>query len=315
MRKPDLKRPTLFAILLLAGWSLTTPAQRPGAALTGYTKLPAMKPEIQSPAPTKPSFLAQANLPSISPTGTAPATSALPIGTAGPAPVSPGAHRAKIEYIDGLLQVTADNSSLNQILRDIGRQTGMKITGGVTEDRVFGTYGPAPAAQVLTSLLDGTSVNVVILQNSSAGPAELVLTPRQGGPTPPNPNAAPLADMDAERDIPQQPRPPNLPGRFNQSSGYTPVPANSPPAGGIPPSNGGQTGTPVDGGANLGTTPGAFTPAGQTPPDATAQPDPNATTDTSQPQSPNGVSTPQQIYEQLQKLRQQQQQQQQTTPQ
>jgi len=84
-----------------------------------------------------------------------------------------------------------------------------------------------------------------------------------------------------------------------------------------------QTGTPINGGADLGTTPGAFTPYGQSPPDSRAQPDsvlvnPDnpvstpasstpASTDGSQPQSPNGVSTPQQIYEQLQKLRQQQQ--------
>ncbi len=286
MRDSGPTRLFLPSAILLAAWSMSS-------ALSAQSTLPATAPTVPTPA------------------------ASLPTGTAGPVSSQPGAHRAKVEYIGGLLQVTADNSSLNQILREIGRETGMKITGGVAEDRVFGTYGPAPAAQVLTSLLDGSSANVVILQNASAGPAELVLTPRHGEPTPPNPNSASLSDIDQGRDLPQQQfRPFPGPPRFNPPPGYTPVPANNPPAGGIPPSNGGQTGTPVDGGADLGATPGAFTPAGQTPPDATAQPDVNATPDSSQPQSPNGVSTPQQIYQQLQQLRQQQQQQQQqTTPQ
>jgi hypothetical protein len=56
------------------------------------------------------------------------------------------ASRAKVVYSGGQLQVTAMNSSLNQILRAIERQTGMKIAGGVADERVYGKYGPAPTA-------------------------------------------------------------------------------------------------------------------------------------------------------------------------
>src|SRR5215469_3603549 len=58
-------------------------------------------------------------------------------------------HRARVIYENGLLQVRADNSSLNQILREISQETGMKIIGGVADQRIFGNYGPAPAVTVL----------------------------------------------------------------------------------------------------------------------------------------------------------------------
>ncbi|MEO6983378.1 MAG: hypothetical protein ABI072_09725 [Edaphobacter sp.] len=174
------------------------------------------------------------------------------------------AHPASIRYSGGLLTVSASNSSLNQILRDISRQTGMKISGGLIDERVFGEYGPAPASHILSTLLDGTSSNMLLVQSGGAAPAELILTPRQGGPTPPNPNAAALNDtVSPGNPAPMQP----FPGK---------------------PSYGSPAGTP-----------GASAPLGE----GGFAPDPN------QPQSPNGVKTPQQIYDQLQKLRQQQQQQ------
>jgi len=170
--------------------------------------------------------------------------------------------RAQVTYADGTLSISADNSSLNQILRQIASETGMKITGGVTDERVFGQYGPADPAQILAELLDGTGSNMILVQGDNAALAELVLTPRQGGPTPPNPNAAAFED----RSEPQEPRP-------AQPEQPAPVPSN--------PAN-----PPANPGASTGTSP----------------------TNPAQPDSPNGVKTPQQIYDQLQRLRQQQQQ-------
>ena len=173
--------------------------------------------------------------------------------------------RAQITYTGGTLSVSANNSSLNQILRQISSDTGMKIIGGVTDERVFGQYGPATPDQVLSALLDGTGSNMLIVHRDGDAPAELVLTPRQGGPTPPNPNAT------ANDDRPESQGPP--PTQADQSQ---PAPAPNVP--------------PVTPAANPGT------PAGSAPADG------------SQPDSPNGVKTPQQIYEQLQRMRQQQQQ-------
>jgi hypothetical protein len=101
-----------------------------------------------------------------------------------------------VVYLRGQLEVDADNSSLNQILHDIGRATGMKITGGVADGRVFGTYGPGAPAAILESLLDGAGVNMLLKETATGSPAELILTPRNGPATPPNP--ADAEDVAAE---------------------------------------------------------------------------------------------------------------------
>jgi hypothetical protein len=197
-----------------------------------------------------------------------------------PVPLTPSQRppaRAQVTYADGTLSVSADNSSLNQILRQIANDTGMKITGGVADERVFGQYGPAAPAQILAQLLNGTSSNMILVQRDNAELGELILTPRQGGPTPPNPSAAAFDDRNDSRESRE----------VSPVQAVQPVPAPAPGNPIVPPPN-----------------PGAST---TTPP-----------ADSSQPDSPNGVKTPQQIYEQLQRLRSQQQQQQpqpQTPPQ
>ena len=98
-------------------------------------------------------------------------------------------HRAHITYVGGLLNVRADNSSLNGILHDISVATGMKVNGGVADQRVFGNYGPAEPGTVLATLLDGTGTNMLLRETADNGPRELVLTPRTGGVTPPSPSA------------------------------------------------------------------------------------------------------------------------------
>ena len=151
---------------------------------------------------------AQSALPPTSPTilpTAAPVTAPLPIT----APVRVGVP-AKVKYADGKLEVTADNSSLNQILREIGRLTGMTISGGVTEQRVFGTYGPAAPAEVLGDLLQGTGSNMLLHESSSSAPPELILSPRVGDVTPPNPNA-PGFDGDTPSDDADRPQPSDQP--------------------------------------------------------------------------------------------------------
>jgi hypothetical protein len=127
-----------------------------------------------------------------------------------PAPIAAGSvasgplqrHRARVTYMDGMLEVRADNSSLNQILREVSRETGMKIVGGVADQRVFGSYGPAPAGTVLQTLLDGTNTNMLLRETPSThAPVQLVLTPRQGGPTPPGPSSASYDATEAEPEL------------------------------------------------------------------------------------------------------------------
>jgi hypothetical protein len=175
-------------------------------------------------------------------------------------------HRAEVTYTEGKLTVSADNSSLNQILEEIAGKTGMKITGAVADERVFGQYGPDAPSKIIDALLDGTGSNVLLVQATATAPAELILTPRSGGPTPPDPNAAARAEREAAQFPPPLPPRPEYPA--------------PPPHAAAPAAN-------AEG--NIGGTPPG------------------------NPESPNAVKTPQQIFEQLQRIRQQQQQQQQNS--
>lgn len=188
------------------------------------------------------------------------------------------AHRAHVTYADGRLAVEADNSSLNQILREIARLTQMKITGGVAEERVYGSYGPDAPAKILAALLDGTESNMLLIAGSDTVASELVLTPRAGGPTPPSPSVVAVSEEEEKTD-----RPPD--GQVRPS---VPAAQGAAPAGVITPGGGGAA------------APGA---AAEAPAASSAPAQPAA--DTTQVQSPNGVKTPQQIYEQLIKMQQQ----------
>jgi hypothetical protein len=203
--------------------------------------------------------------PQLKPAATVPAASTLPPTpptTEPTVPLTPSQQqpkRAQVTAANGNLSVSADNSSLNQILRQISHDTGIKITGGVMDERVFGQYGPAAPDQILAELLDGTGSNMLFVKHEGDAAPELILTPRQGGPTPPNPNAASDANADSQDS----------------------QPAPEPVSEGMPDRN--RT----------------------VPPIAPAAPATSNQADASQPDSPNGVKTPQQIYDQLQRLRQQ----------
>jgi hypothetical protein len=97
--------------------------------------------------------------------------------------------KLSVDYVAGKLVVTATNASLNQILRQVSRTIGMKITGSVADEPVYGQYGPSTPSIVLSALLDGTGTNMLLVDDAK-GPTELILTPRHGGPTPPSPSAS-----------------------------------------------------------------------------------------------------------------------------
>jgi hypothetical protein len=220
-----------FSAALLSAQSPPVAQAKPGTVALSTSGLPVTPPTTPAPPPT-------------------------------PSQLSP--HLAQVTYTSGALSIAADNSSLNQILREISHETGIRISGGVTDERVFGQYGPDAPAQVLAALLDGTGSNMLLVHSDGDTPAQLILTPRHGGPTPPNPNAAAQGD---------------------RGSVANPPPVE--PAEVSPPKT--EQGVP---------------------PPVTPTPGASPASDPSQPDSPNGVKTPQQIYDQLQRLRQQQQQQQ-----
>jgi hypothetical protein len=60
----------------------------------------------------------------------------------------------------------------------------MKVTGGVPEEPVYGTYGPGPAQEVLPRLFDGMAVNMMLVNEGASRPKELLLTQRVGSASP-----------------------------------------------------------------------------------------------------------------------------------
>ncbi len=214
-------------------------------------------------------LVASANAQSIPPTSpTQPAPpAAQPTQPAQFVPPDRAAYRARVDFAANQLTITAENSSLNEILRSISHATGMKITGNVPDERVYGSYGPGTTHEVIIQLLDGSRSNVLVHEGPNHVVSELVLSPRTGTVTPPNPNA-----IHEETDLP-----PQLGGRRRSRT----FDNNRPPE-----TNPQQQGNP----------PNLPPPNQQQPP----PPDPNA-----QP-SPNGVKTPAQIYDDLTKQQQQQ---------
>ena len=214
--------------------------------------------------------------------------------TGTPPPATPASARhTSVHFEGGLLTVTASNASLNGVLREISRTTGMKISGTVAEDRVFGTYGPEDPQRVLATLLDGTGTNILILSNQADKPLELVLTRRTGGATPPNPNEAANSNADDDGDdaVPVRSGMPSSQGDPPiRTVGQRAPQVVNPPA-------------PATSQPSEVTQPVVFAPIGTTSAPATATTTPVNPDDASDPAT-ESVRTPQQIFEQLQKLQQ-----------
>lgn len=89
------------------------------------------------------------------------------IGPPAPPPATPETMAptpAKIVYQNGLLSVESVNARLIDILNGIKSKTGIQFEGiQSTGDRVAGKFGPAPADEVLTSLLEGSRFDYVII--------------------------------------------------------------------------------------------------------------------------------------------------------
>jgi hypothetical protein len=218
-------------------------------------------------------------------------------------------HTAQVQFANGLLDVRADDSSLQQILRSIARHTGMKITGGVADERVYGNYGPAPASTILATLLDGTGVNMLLQSTPGAVPEVLVLTPQTGGVTPPN------LDVTVDDDANEAVSPPGT-ERPVESVAEGIARQNAQPSGGAvsvtqpmndvngSPNNTSPTAStfPTTNSVPIDTIPSpSTTPSSSGIVDAPNPPPPGSTT------SPT-ASTPEGIYQQLLKLQQKQQQ-------
>ncbi len=93
----------------------------------------------------------------------------------------------KVNFANGLLTIVAENSTLGDVLRAVGTQTGAAIEMSTdATERVVAHLGPGPARDVITKLMNGSLFNYVILE-SAAQPDHIdrvILTPMLRTPLP-----------------------------------------------------------------------------------------------------------------------------------
>ncbi len=221
-------RAILWTIPVLVSGALVS-AQANGAqtnpAKTNSSSAPPAAPTHKSVHPHKKPLAA---VPAPQPQPALPPAPVLPPPPNWPANDLPAA--ASVVFDSRGLLIVASNSSLAQILKDVSTDTGAKVEGMGADQRIFGTYGPGPARDVLSQLLDGSGYNVLMVGDRGAGtPRRIVLTIPPGSTmqntankTPPSPNND---DADSDQQAPepeaeQEQPPPN--------STAPPVPVRTP---------------------------------------------------------------------------------------
>jgi hypothetical protein len=208
---------------------------------------------------------------------------------------------AKVSYQGGMLTISAQNSTLGEILRDVRKLTGASIeipaSGG--NEHVVTHLGPGTPRDVLVSLLNGSSFNYVMIGSSSdpAAVASVILTPKEPvagqGPTAiANANVNP--DNGGASGMP--------PNRFPGRAGFNPQNVTPMPGNGVAALGEGDEATADDQEA-------ADEPAEeQTQPGQPEAPATNAAEQQQQPADPNqpnaGPKTPEQILEMLRRPQQ-----------
>jgi len=169
------------ASLLLSTLLSAQVMQDPGT-LPGGRRVPF--PDTRS----KPSQTLRPGAPSsASPSPNSPAIPTTPHASAPSLPERP-AQPATVALAAGQLSVTANDSSLKQILHDLAAASGMTIDGFATDQRIFGTYGPGNPRDVLSSILEDAGYNILMVGATPDGaPRELILSVRSDAPpTPPS---------------------------------------------------------------------------------------------------------------------------------
>jgi len=91
-----------------------------------------------------------------------------------PAQPAKPAPKVEVEFQNGKLSIRADKATLAEVLYEVHRRTGadIPIPAGAELEEVVANLGPAPARQVLASLLNGSRFNFIMV-GSDRDPAQL----------------------------------------------------------------------------------------------------------------------------------------------
>lgn len=115
---------------------------------------------------------------------------------------------ARIVWDSHGLRIEAANASLSDVLNEVSTLTGAHVDGFASDARVYGQYGPGPARDVLSQLLDGTGYNVIMIGDLGQGtPRQILLSARTAGSAQTAAHTTTANDDDADVDEPAQPQP------------------------------------------------------------------------------------------------------------
>ena len=168
--------------------------------------------------------------------GAKPAIAVAAVPAAPPAPVKPNwpvdqpPQAAHVTWDSHGLEINASNSSLDQILHEVATDTGAHLDGPILDERIFGSYGPGPARDVLSELLDGSGYNVLLVGGRGDQPPQQIILTKStpGSPPPPNAAQAHKEEESEAEDLPQpepnpdNPQPMPLRNPFGAGPGRTP---------------------------------------------------------------------------------------------
>jgi hypothetical protein len=160
-----------------------------------------------------------------------PAVAAIATGAA-PAPVKPATPEppkwpvnekpatASVQWDSHGLRIEARNSSLEEILKEVSTATGAKVEGLDSDERVFGSFGPGRARDVLSKLLEGSGYNVLMIGDQGEGtPRQILLSSPNGKSAKPAATVSQPGDSDSDDDADveneEQPQPPQQPPSRN----------------------------------------------------------------------------------------------------
>ncbi|MGH9515454.1 MAG: AMIN domain-containing protein [Terriglobales bacterium] len=124
-----------------------------------------------------------------------------------------------VRFTKGQLEIHAHDATLSEVLFQIQKHTGAEIAipAGTEQERVFVDAGPAPASQVLGELLNGSSLNFVVVGSESDPNAlrSVILSRRNGfaenipSYTPPSQARNFAVNVPAEENPPDMNQPPD----------------------------------------------------------------------------------------------------------
>lgn len=207
---------------------------------------------------------------------------------------------ANVTWTGSLLSIKASGESLPDILRQVARATGMKIHGSAPAEAVFGSYGPATVQQVMALLFDGLNVNMLLVNDTAVKPKELVLSARTGGASPATAQSVVSLSNDEGNTNPTDANlmPPPHAGRHTSAESFQGTQAQSTPTQNVPQPNAAFQGSSQPTGSS------SLTPSVPLNDNSGNNGASTAVDSDGTQQSPNGVRTPEQIFEELQRRQQ-----------